>query len=92
MNMEYNERKILVLEYARAHHEFSAAQLAQDQGIPGRHAKIYCLKYHNQGLLARRKQDGVYWYTLTKKGLERLQFFADTMPEIFSALTSQRLT
>ena len=90
--MEYNERKILVLEYARVHNEFSAAELARDQGIPGKHGKIYCLKYLRQGLLERRKEQGVYWYTLTKKGLERLQFLADTMPEIFTTLTSQRLT
>jgi predicted ArsR family transcriptional regulator len=86
MTMEYNERKILVLEYARAHHEFSAAQLAQDQRIPGRHAKIYLLKYHKQGLLSRHQEGGVYSYSLAEKGRQRLQFFAETMPEIFKAL------
>lgn len=90
MQYDYDQRKAMILDYAHSHTEFSAAQMAQDKNVPSKNAKVYLLRYHRQGLLSRRIQQGTYRYTLTQKGEERLQYFSETMPE-FDTLTTQTL-
>lgn len=83
----YNEMKLVVLTYAAHHQSFTAAQLASHLNMPRHYARTYLLNYHRMSLLSRHKNH-VYWYRLSQKGLERLQWLQSVMPEFYALLVS----
>jgi len=87
--LQFNERKILTLRFAVQQDEpFTADDLAAALDLEAHNARMLCLKYVRQEILMRRKQKGAYQYeyAITEKRLRRLEFFKQTMPEVYSLL------
>ena len=68
--MDYNERKLSVLEAMEDLEEARAYDIVEHLDISLGAAKMALSRYHRQGLLNRKK--GLYW--LSNRGFERLQW------------------
>jgi transcription initiation factor IIE alpha subunit len=84
----YNERKLVVLNFALQQNGFNADELAAAFSLDAHNARMLMLKYTRQKLFTRHKTKGVFRYYISEKGRDRLRYFANTMPEIFEVLTS----
>ncbi len=76
--MDYNERKILILETMAELQEADANDICEvlgDATYPT--IGMALLHYHRQGLLNREKHGGFYRYWLTTKGYERLIYLTN---------------
>jgi hypothetical protein len=76
----YNEAKTLTLSICRELGEVSPRDLAGVEEITAETASMRLIRYHKQGLLTRTKEGRSYVYTLTQRGLERLQWL-ETQPD-----------
>jgi len=76
MKWEWNSRKIQVLEYLSKVGEATAKDIynAIDDGIGFSSLCTSLSKYYSSGLLSRRRVNGVYVYSLTSRGVERLRY------------------
>ena len=73
-------RKLDILKRIQGHGPVTARSLADELGIPLRHASRLLAYYHNQGLLTREptvmNQGGIrYKYFLGKLGSKKILFF-----------------
>ena len=81
--VEWNERKLQVLEYVDEMGEVSSHDVAKALYLEIHNARILLRKYHRQGLLRRYTADayGTRIYEITAKGVARMAWirrqFAD---------------
>ena len=76
--MDYNERKLLILETLAELPEADANEICEMLGNVTLHTVgMALLHYQRQGLLNRIKIRGSYSYWLTEKGLERLIYLTN---------------
>ena len=81
--MDYNERKLTILEAVDDLDEATSQEvyehlIGNDDEVGLSAVQMALLRYHRQGLLSRRKIELVTRvYALTDKGLERLKWLKD---------------
>jgi len=78
--MRYNETKKYILETleendmdARSIYE----SLSESTNISIRAVQMALLRYYRWGLLDRTREDGIYHYEITDKGIERLNWLRE---------------
>jgi len=70
-------RKFQILEILNKAGEITAQEVYESLKNEVKKTTVYDLlrRYHVQGLVKREKRLGIYVYSLTKKGKERLYYF-----------------
>ena len=79
--MEFNELKIMVLEILEESEAMSSDEilysLDDDVEIDPKALQMALLRYHRQGLLHREKRGRNYYYEITERGIDRLNWLRD---------------
>jgi len=70
----YNEAKTEILDTIQKLGEATTREIALITNKRCENASILCLQYHRHGLLARRRMGRAYSYSLTERGVERLDW------------------
>ena len=70
--MQRNERKLQILQIL-ADNPLSVEAIADEAGIDKHNALVYCLRYQEQGLVAKSDSR----YALTKRGRDRMVFLSN---------------
>jgi DNA-binding MarR family transcriptional regulator len=73
-------RKLQVLKYIAYTGEVTSDDLADTLDLEIHHARMTLLRYHRQGLLGRRHEEGSRRkiYRITDKGLSRIEYLENT--------------
>jgi DNA-binding transcriptional regulator PaaX len=85
LSLDYNQLKIRVLELFEADGELDSAQvlrlLAKEKGASNRDkaVEMALLRYWRQGLLARARKGGRFYYKLTGRGVSRREWLTKVM-------------
>jgi len=85
--LEYNQLKIRVLRVFVGDEELDSGQvvkLLSKEQVPGNRDKaveMALLRYWRQGLLARTRRGGRFYYTLTERGVSRRAWLKKEMGE-----------
>jgi DNA-binding transcriptional regulator PaaX len=80
MAMDYNELKLRVLQILAGRERMSSGSIAMElRASTGLVIDIHALRmalmrYHKQGLLKRERGGGMFAYTLSERGLQRLRW------------------
>ena len=79
--MQYNERKLEVLDYILTNETATSDDISLALNIEIHNSRMLLRKYWKQGLLRRRKVNkfGKRVYSLSEKGEERLKFLGDAL-------------
>ena len=74
----FNQTKLLVLLHLERVDEVSAGEIAFAGGQSRESISMALLRYHRYGLVNRRRNgSGVYLYSISDKGLERLYWLEE---------------
>jgi len=81
--MEFNERKLQVLEVVQDQKIVDSESLSYLLDLTIIQSRVYLLRYHRSGLLNRRKIDngtgGYYVYRLSSKGSNKIDYLQHYM-------------
>ena len=82
--MDYNELKLHVLRLLSDNRVRDSAAIATGLGAIGvgleMHAiRMALVRYYKQGLLRRQRQSGLYVYTISERGMKRLEWLESSL-------------
>ena len=89
---DWNEAKLETLEDAFAFGEISSSDLADSRGLSLQAASRRLHRYQLQGLFRREKIGKKYFYDITKKGIDRIDWLREKKvnEELFQAIAAKR--
>ena len=88
---DWNEAKLETLEDAYASGEISSSDLADSRGVTLHAASNRLKRYHRQGLFRREKNGKKYFYNITGKGIERINWLRENKvtKELFQTIAAK---
>jgi len=82
MNMEYNELKLRLLAILAKREGTDSASLSRELSESGLEIEIHAvrmavMRYYKLGLLKRKRSGGMFIYSLTDRGIQRLRWLQE---------------
>ncbi len=81
--LDYNQLKLLILRTLSNSGSCDSGSLAEavahsvDPPLDIHALRMALMRYHKQGLLKRERAGGIFHYTLTERGVKRLQWLEE---------------